>query len=156
MATSSSVIPSSPAPNALAGSYEPAALMPITSRVSSFELSFIFSLCSTVRGRRLWLLRRLTLRIYGTTVRASPKHMVEAKLGHRFSGEIESRGKERRCLVYGLVVQRRRRWEATRAKFWKDKRSDNVKRDIRNRRKLRRDGWTVVTVWECWTRKPAD
>ncbi len=41
---------------------------------------------------------------------------------------------------------------ATNAKFWQKKRTSNVDRDRKNRRKLRRMGWDVMVVWECWTR----
>lgn len=40
----------------------------------------------------------------------------------------------------------------TNAKFWQDKRQGNVDRDRRNLRKLRRQGWSVLVIWECWTR----
>ena len=50
---------------------------------------------------------------------------------------------------YGSVVP------VTNAKFWKTKRLSNVKRDRRNLRALRRQGWRVLIVWECETRKPA-
>jgi len=49
---------------------------------------------------------------------------------------------------FGAVVP------ATNRRFWKNKRLGNVLRDRRNRRALRRNGWRVVTIWECWTRKP--
>jgi len=49
---------------------------------------------------------------------------------------------------YGTVVP------ATNAKFWRTKRLSNVERDRRNLRALRREGWKVLTVWECETRKP--
>lgn len=42
----------------------------------------------------------------------------------------------------------------TNAEFWKTKRLSNVKRDKRNLAALRRDGWRVLTVWECQTREP--
>lgn len=37
----------------------------------------------------------------------------------------------------------------TRKKFWRDKIEGNVKRDKKNRKLLRDDGWHVVVVWEC-------
>ena len=37
----------------------------------------------------------------------------------------------------------------TRAKFWKEKREGNVRRDRRNARALRKLGWRVLVVWEC-------
>jgi DNA mismatch endonuclease (patch repair protein) len=47
---------------------------------------------------------------------------------------------------YGRVVP------ATNAEFWKAKRLSNVDRDRRNLRALKRQGWGVMTVWECETR----
>ena len=37
----------------------------------------------------------------------------------------------------------------SRREFWMKKLSDNVARDIRNRDLLKKDGWTVLTLWEC-------
>ena len=42
----------------------------------------------------------------------------------------------------------------TNAEFWDAKRTGNVERDRRNLRKLRRLGWKVLVLWECWTRQP--
>jgi DNA mismatch endonuclease (patch repair protein) len=42
---------------------------------------------------------------------------------------------------------------ATNADFWKAKRLSNVKRDRRNLLALKRDGWRVMVVWECETKK---
>ena len=44
---------------------------------------------------------------------------------------------------------------ATNVNFWKAKRQANVARDKKNLRKLRKDGWKVLVVWECWTRDPS-
>ena len=44
---------------------------------------------------------------------------------------------------------------ATNVDFWQKKREGNVARDKKNLRKLRRDGWKVLVVWECWTRNPS-
>lgn len=41
----------------------------------------------------------------------------------------------------------------TNREFWQSKRQGNVARDRRNIRALRKDGWKVLIVWECWTRK---
>jgi len=49
---------------------------------------------------------------------------------------------------YGQVVP------ATNAEFWQTKRSGNVERDKRNVRELRKLGWGVITLWECWTKSP--
>ncbi len=42
---------------------------------------------------------------------------------------------------------------ATNANFWKTKREDNRQRDAKVRRALRKDGWNVLTVWECELRE---
>ncbi len=34
-------------------------------------------------------------------------------------------------------------------KFWRDKFDANKARDQQNVRRLRREGWSVLTVWEC-------
>ncbi|MFN8705847.1 MAG: very short patch repair endonuclease [Planctomyces sp.] len=39
---------------------------------------------------------------------------------------------------------------ATRPEFWNQKLTANVRRDRRNQLQLRRDGWQVLVVWECW------
>ena len=41
---------------------------------------------------------------------------------------------------------------ATNEKFWQSKREGNVVRDKRNLRRLRKDGWKVLVIWECQTR----
>lgn len=33
-------------------------------------------------------------------------------------------------------------------KYWKDKIENNMKRDVRISRKLRREGWAVLRIWE--------
>lgn len=38
--------------------------------------------------------------------------------------------------------------------FWTAKFDANVARDARNRRDLRKLGWSVLTVWECQIRMP--
>ena len=43
---------------------------------------------------------------------------------------------------------------ATRRAFWEEKFEQNKARDRRNSRALRRAGWGVLIVWECWTRRP--
>ena len=47
---------------------------------------------------------------------------------------------------FGRVVPK------TNTEFWQTKRQGNVDRDRRNRRSLRRAGWQVLVIWECWTR----
>lgn len=44
---------------------------------------------------------------------------------------------------------RRSKLPTTREAFWTKKIGDNIKRDRRQLRALRQDGWKVITVWEC-------
>jgi DNA mismatch endonuclease (patch repair protein) len=37
----------------------------------------------------------------------------------------------------------------TRVKFWNEKFDRNVRRDAAVRRTLKRDGWRLLTVWQC-------
>ena len=37
----------------------------------------------------------------------------------------------------------------TRVRFWHEKFLRNVERDKKNLRSLRRDGWSVLVVWQC-------
>jgi len=41
----------------------------------------------------------------------------------------------------------------TRREFWKLKFDSNIARDKKVRRQLTEDGWRVVTIWECATKK---
>ena len=41
------------------------------------------------------------------------------------------------------------KWPDTRREFWRQKLSENAARDARNREKLERMGWRVLTIWEC-------
>lgn len=42
----------------------------------------------------------------------------------------------------------------TNADFWQNKRMGNVKRDRKILSLLKKDGWKVLVVWECWIKKP--
>lgn len=42
----------------------------------------------------------------------------------------------------------------TRREWWQAKLEGNAARDRRNQSALRREGWRVLTVWECETEKP--
>ena len=44
----------------------------------------------------------------------------------------------------------------TNKKYWLPKIENNIKRDISNAKKLRRQGWHVLTIWECQIKKDAD
>jgi len=39
-------------------------------------------------------------------------------------------------------------------RFWRDKREGNRARDKRNRRALKKAGWEILTIWECWIKHP--
>ena len=41
------------------------------------------------------------------------------------------------------------KWPATRPDFWKNKINRNVEVDKKNYKKLKKDGWYILTVWEC-------
>ncbi len=41
----------------------------------------------------------------------------------------------------------------TRTKWWKEKLEGNRKRDLDNIRKLHKEGWKIVIIWECAIRK---
>jgi len=42
----------------------------------------------------------------------------------------------------------------TNRKFWEQKAIDNRRRDRRKERLLRKQGWHVITIWQCRLRKP--
>lgn len=56
------------------------------------------------------------------------------------------------CFWHMHSCSRGRLTPATNAKFWSQKRINNVRRDRMNTLKLRRAGWRVLTIWECWTK----
>lgn len=41
------------------------------------------------------------------------------------------------------------KWPSTRPEFWKNKINKNVEVDKKNYKKLKQDGWYILTVWEC-------
>jgi DNA mismatch endonuclease (patch repair protein) len=41
------------------------------------------------------------------------------------------------------------RMPKSRLEFWEPKLEENRRRDSRNQRKLRRDGWRLLVIWEC-------
>lgn len=41
----------------------------------------------------------------------------------------------------------------TNVEFWQAKRLSNVERDVRNLAALRKEGWEVLCVWECMTKR---
>jgi DNA mismatch endonuclease (patch repair protein) len=60
------------------------------------------------------------------------------------------------CFWHGHKGCRRSKLPSTRRKFWADKIRGNRKRDERVRRALRRQGWTVLTVWGCRVSRVSD
>ncbi|WP_044889431.1 very short patch repair endonuclease [Myxococcus hansupus] len=89
-------------------------------------------------------------------------------LGHRFrlhvSGvfghpDLVFSGKRKVVFVHGCFWHRHRgcsrtRTPKSRVAFWEAKFEANVARDRDVRRRLRREGWDVLVVWECETEKP--
>lgn len=53
------------------------------------------------------------------------------------------------CFWHHHMNCKRSKLPTTRQAFWNKKIGDNVKRDQRQIRALRQDGWKVITVWEC-------
>ena len=53
------------------------------------------------------------------------------------------------CFWHMHSCQRRRTPPVKNADYWNVKRQRNVARDRRNHRKLRCQGWHILTVWEC-------
>lgn len=53
------------------------------------------------------------------------------------------------CFWHRHNCRRGRSMPATRVKFWTEKFTRNVERDKQVRRKLRRDGWKSLVIWEC-------
>jgi DNA mismatch endonuclease (patch repair protein) len=63
-------------------------------------------------------------------------------------------GKKSVIFVHGCFWHRHKgcalcRLPKSRLAFWKPKLEENRKRDSRNQRKLKKEGWRVLVVWEC-------
>jgi len=58
------------------------------------------------------------------------------------------------CFWHGHKRCPRAARPATNIAFWRKKLDSNIDRDRRNIRQLRKDGWRVLVVWQCKTRKP--
>ena len=56
------------------------------------------------------------------------------------------------CFWHRHRCRKGRSMPSTRTAFWIKKLEGNKTRDAANRRKLRRLGWDVLTIWECQTR----
>jgi DNA mismatch endonuclease (patch repair protein) len=59
------------------------------------------------------------------------------------------------CFWHMHSCQRRRKPPVNHAEYWEAKRLGNARRDRRNLRKLVRQGWEVLVVWECQTKNAA-
>lgn len=53
------------------------------------------------------------------------------------------------CFWHGHDCARGRRQPKTRAEYWSSKIARTMTRDQRNREELEKQGWTVLTIWEC-------
>ncbi len=58
------------------------------------------------------------------------------------------------CFWHGHKRCPRAARPTTNIAFWRKKLDSNIDRDRRNIRQLRKDGWRVLVVWQCQTRKP--
>ena len=58
------------------------------------------------------------------------------------------------CFWHSHNCRKGKRKVKTNKAFWENKFLKNRERDRRNRRKLRNQGWKVVTIWECQIDKP--
>ena len=58
------------------------------------------------------------------------------------------------CFWHGHPNCNRAKLPKTNRAFWRSKIAGNRMRDARNARKLRKEGWHVLTVWQCRLRKP--
>jgi DNA mismatch endonuclease (patch repair protein) len=63
-------------------------------------------------------------------------------------------GKKSVIFVHGCFWHRHKdcslcRLPKSKLEFWKPKLEENRRRDSRNERKLRKEGWRVLVVWEC-------
>jgi DNA mismatch endonuclease (patch repair protein) len=56
------------------------------------------------------------------------------------------------CFWHGHGACRKRNMPKTNKTFWIQKISKNKKRDELARRQLRKQGWRILTIWECETR----
>jgi len=59
------------------------------------------------------------------------------------------------CFWHGHGCKRGDRMPQTNVAYWSVKIAGNRVRDVRVRRKLRAEGWSALTVWECQLKHPA-
>ena len=53
------------------------------------------------------------------------------------------------CFWHGHKKCKASTLPTTRREFWKEKIDGNIKRDIKNIKRLRKLGWMVIIVWQC-------
>jgi len=58
------------------------------------------------------------------------------------------------CFWHGHPNCKLARRPKTNKRFWKQKAIDNRRRDRRKERLLRKQGWRVMTIWQCRLRYP--
>ena len=57
------------------------------------------------------------------------------------------------CFWHKHTCKKGKSTPATNAEFWEKKRTGNRDRDRRNIRELKKMGWEVLVVWECWIKR---
>ena len=65
-------------------------------------------------------------------------------------------GRKKLIFVHGCFWHRHKgcarcRMPKSRLEFWGPKLEENRKRDLRNQRELKKDGWRIGLIWECQT-----
>ena len=58
------------------------------------------------------------------------------------------------CFWHSHAGCKRAKLPKTNKDFWKRKIEGNKKRDLRTARALRKQGWQVLTIWQCSLRQP--
>ena len=105
--------------------------------------------------KRSWVMSRIKGK--NTKIELKMKEIL-ADTGHKFEMHPEMYGnpdfahRRKKIAVFcdgdfwhGYRYEQKKR---LRKKFWRDKIENNMKRDRRYSRKLRRDGWSVLRLWE--------
>ena len=57
------------------------------------------------------------------------------------------------CFWHGHKCRRGSQKPKTNAAFWKTKITENVQRDMKQLKRLRKAGWCPLVVWECETKR---
>ena len=114
------------------------------------------ALMSRIRGKdtKPEIVVRRTLHSLGYRYRLHAKELPG-------SPDIVMRPRKKAIFVHGCFWHAHEgcgiaRIPKTRAEFWENKFGRNRARDLRNTRMLVDEGWRVLTIWECQTRKGID